>query len=112
MDKTLIVRFVKEGKKRIYDTIVNEYSTLVDGWSINLLKRVIELNLEKNTGEQVTLQYHALRKAVKKFKKNGGLSKPKLKTDSTPPAKSNFDFKDAHELDEKKSAKPGSFKLK
>jgi hypothetical protein len=51
-----------------------------------------------------------LAKAVKKFKKKRPVITKKEKP-STPNANHRYDFKDAHELDEKESIKPGSFKI-
>lgn len=111
MDKAFIVKFIKEKNKNIYDAIVNEYSSIVQGWPVNLLKRVIEIDLEQHTGEKIKLHYHALCKAVKKFKKKGGQPRVlKKQMHSSPNAKSKYDFKDAHELE--KETSPGSFKIK
>ena len=110
MEKALIVKFVKEKHRGIYDAVVDEYSSIIEGWHVSLLRNVIEIDLERHTGEKVKLNYFSLAKAVKKFKKNKPLAYRKEIT-SSPKAKSRYDFKDAHELDEKKSTKPGSFEL-
>ncbi|MBS1508561.1 MAG: hypothetical protein JSS79_18135 [Bacteroidetes bacterium] len=109
MKKNLIVQFLKEKNKNVYDAIVDEYATIILGWPINLLKRVIEVDLERQTGEAVRLNYFSLCKAVKKFKKK----RPVLekKPSSTPRANSKYEFKDAHEL-ETESTTPGSFTIK
>ena len=109
MKKNLIVQFLKEKNKNVYDAIVDEYATLIPGWRINLLKRVIEVDLEKHTGEQTKLNYFSLSKAVKKFKKR--FPNIERRTLSIPPAKAKYEFKDAHELEEETRV-PGSFKLK
>lgn len=110
MEKSLIVKFIKEKHRGVYDAIVNEYSSIIIGWHISILRRVIEIDLEKHTGEVVKLNYFSLAKAVKNFKKKRQAPMKSEKA-STPTANPRYDFKDAHELDEKKSTKPGSFKL-
>lgn len=110
MEKALIVKFLKGRRRGIYDSIVNEYSSIMFDWRVNLLKSVIESDLEKQTGEKVNLNYFSLAKAVRKFKKKRPAISKKENT-STPNASQRYDFKDAHELDEKELTKPGSFKL-
>lgn len=109
MRKNLIVQFLKEKNKNVYDAIVNEYATIILGWKINLLKRVIEVDLQRHTGEEVKLNYFSLCKAVKKFKRKFPTIEKKIQ--SAPLANSRYEFKDAHEL-EKETSAPGSFKLK
>jgi hypothetical protein len=109
MKKDLIVRFLKEKNKNVYDAIVDEYAAIIQSWRVNLLKRAIEIDLEKHTGEETTLDYFSLRKAVKRFKKR--LPTIEKKVTSIPSANPKYEFKDAHEL-EKETKAPGSFKLK
>ena len=109
MKKNLIVQFLKEKNRNVYDAIADEYATIILGWKINLLKRVIEVDLQRHTGEEVKLNYFSLCKAVKKFKRKFPGSEKKIQT--TPLANSKYDFKDAHELEEE-AVIPGSFKLK
>ena len=68
MKKTLIVKYVKEKHRGAYDAIVAEYSSIIPGWTIGLLKSVIQIDLERHTGEKVKLNFFSLAKAVKKFK--------------------------------------------
>ena len=110
MKKTLIVKFVKEKHPGVYKAIVDEYSSIIIGWRLSLLRRIIEIDLERHTGEKVKLNYFALAKAVKKFKKKRPVPS-RIEKPSTSNANHQYDFKDAHELDEKGSIKPGSFEL-
>lgn len=110
MEKTLIVEFVKRKRRGVYDAIINEYSSIIIDWRVSLLKSVIETDLERHCSEKVQLNYFSLAKAVRKYKKKRPTIPKKEKT-STPNANHRYDFKDAHELDEKESIKPGSFKL-
>jgi len=68
MKKARIVKFVKEKHPGVYDAIVDEYSLIIIGWSVRLIKSVIQIDLERHTGERVKLNYLNLAKAVKKFK--------------------------------------------
>ena len=68
MKKTRIVKILKEKHRGAYDAIVREYSLIITGWRINLLQRIIEIDLERHTGEKVKLNFFSLSKAVKKFK--------------------------------------------
>jgi len=109
MRKALIVKFVKEKRRGVYDAIVDEYSSIIFSWKINLLVNIIETDLEHHTGEKVILNYFGLAKAIRKFKLKPTNSKKEKPL--TPHAKQGYDFKDAHELEEKEATKPGSFKL-
>ena len=110
MEKILIVEFVKGKRRGVYDAIINEYSSIIIDWRVSLLKSVIESDLEKLTGEKVKLNYFSLAKSVRKFKNKKPIISREKKP-STPHASHRYDFKDAHELDENESIKPGSFKL-
>ena len=68
MKRTRLVKLVRENRPSAYDAIVNAYSLIIIGWRINLLRRIIEIDLERHTGEKVKLNFFNLSKAVKKFK--------------------------------------------
>lgn len=68
MKRTRLVKLVRDNRRSAYDVIVNAYSLIVTGWRINLLKRVIEIDLERYTCEKVKLNFFSLSKAVKKFR--------------------------------------------
>jgi hypothetical protein len=38
MKKALIVKFVKEKQRGVYDAIVDEYDSIIIGWKISLLR--------------------------------------------------------------------------
>jgi len=114
MDKSLIVKFIKEKKRGVYNAITDEYSLIImdDSPHVSLLKNVIEIDLEKHTGEEVKLNYFSLWKAMKKFKKRNPPGKKDMnKAPMMKKENPRYDFKDSHELEEK-NIKPGSFKLK
>lgn len=110
MEKVLLIRFLRDRHRGIYATLVAEYSSIVNSCHVSILKRAIEIDLEKYTDGAVQLNYFSLAKAVKKFKKNTRCEvrkeKPVLDKDYY-----SHEFKDAYELDEAGSVKPGSFKL-
>ena len=109
MEKSDIVKFVKEKRKGVYNAIVQTYSTILDGYHTTLMKNIIEIDLEKHTGERIELNYDSLIKAVRRSLINTN-RKSKRGISSSPKA-NRYDFKDDHEIDESKKAKPGSFKI-
>jgi hypothetical protein len=110
MEKSLIVKFIKEKRKGVYNAIVQTYSSVLNGHYTTLMKNVIEMDLEKNTGERIELNYDSLIKAVRRSLKNK--SQASQRSFSSPlKATQRYDFKDDHEIDEGKKSKPGSFKI-
>ena len=109
MEKSDIVKFVKEKRKGVYNAIVLTYSTILNGHHTTLMTNLIEIDLEKNTGERIELNYDSLIKAVRRSLINNK-GKSKRSTSFTPKA-NRYDFKDDHEIDGSKKAKPGSFKI-
>ncbi|MBS1681672.1 MAG: hypothetical protein JST48_08165 [Bacteroidetes bacterium] len=109
MEKSFIVKFVKEKRKGVYNAIVQTYSTILNGHHTTLMKNLIEIDLEKNTGERIELNYDSLIKAVRRSLINNN-RKSKRGTPFSPKA-NRYDFKDDHEIDESKKSKPGSFKI-
>lgn len=110
MEKKLIVKFVKEKRKGVYNAIVDVYANVLFGsFSVTLLKNLIELDLERFTGERITLNYDSLVKAIRR--QSSGKSRPQLHKTFQSPAAGKYDFKDSHESNETKSTKPGGFKI-
>jgi len=110
MEKSDIVKFVKEKRKGVYNAIVQTYSSILDGYHTTLMKNIIEIDLEKNTGERIKLNYDSLIKAVRRSLINNN-RKSKRGISSSSPKANRYDFKDDHEIDESKKNKPGSFKI-
>lgn len=109
MEKSLIVKFVKEKRKGVYNVIVKTYKAILEDNNVTLIRRAIELDLENHTGEKINLNYDSLIKAVRR-----SLSKKaplKQIIHSSSPKATRYDFKDDHELDDSKKARPGSFKI-
>ncbi len=103
MKKAHIVRFLKEGRRGIYKIIVEVYSDLITSSGVNLILELIQEDLERETGEKVTLNYFSLNRAITTHRKSG------QSTALKPPTKKKYDFKDTHEG--KKEEPPGRFKI-
>lgn len=104
MDKRYIIQFLKEKKRGVYTLIVNTYVDVISTMGVTMAQRVIKDDLEKEAGTAVELNYFSLAKAISKFEK-------KIGNRSTTVVTRKWDFKDAHEMNDKGLA-PGKFKLK
>jgi len=101
MDKKYITRFLKEKKRGVYSIIVNTYSETIMSMGTTMALEVIKEDLERETGEEVSLNYFSLAQATSKYKaSNTKLGKGKKK----------WEFKDTNEL-KKDQEVPGKFKL-
>jgi hypothetical protein len=105
MDKTHIVQFLKEKKRGIYAVIVEEYINQIGNSAVNLALEIIRQDLESQTGQKVLLNYFSLNQALSKYRK---ANKP---TKISKGDKKKYQFKDAHEEDDKIQDVPGSFKI-
>lgn len=101
MDKKQIVKFLKGGRRGIYNIIVQQYSQTVLSMGAAMSLEIIKEDLEKETAEEVELKYFSLAQAISKFKKDSVRSKGSTTK--------KWDFKDSHELGES-ADKPGRFK--
>ena len=106
MEKKLIIRFLKQRKRGVYNAITDAYAGVIASMSITMALEIIREDLEKDAEEEVVLNYSSLAHAIKKYK-----CKAKAKSNVTSEAKMDkWDFLDAHEISEKHLA-PGRFKL-
>src|SRR5258706_4918234 len=108
MEKSDIVKFVKEKRKGVYNAIVQTYSTILDGYHTTLMKNIIEIDLEKHTGERIELNYDSLIKAVRRSLTKSRSNSHRM---SSSPKAARYNFKDAHEIDDSNKTKPGFFKI-
>lgn len=105
MDKKYIVRFLKEKRRGVYNTIVQAYSDIVFDGNVAMVIEMIKDDLARETGEEVDLNYNSLVHAIKKYKA------VEAKHDKTLPSPKQKDiqFKDMHELP-RQLHQPGKFK--
>lgn len=101
MDKTHIVRFLKEKKRGVYTLIVQLYSETILSMATTMALTIIQEDLTKISNEPVELNYFSLHQAIVKYKKNvsGG-----------QPVKKSWRFEDDHES-KPIIPKPGTFKI-
>ena len=67
MQKTDIVTFLEQKRRGIYNVLVNEYwDSILSTTPTNLALTLIANDLEKSTGQKVTLKYVSLAQAVSK----------------------------------------------
>jgi hypothetical protein len=100
MEKKHIIKFLKLRKRGVYALIVELYADVITSMAITMALEVIAEDLQKESSEQIELNYFSLAQAVAKFKKK--IQKPVMKRKP--------EFKDAHELVEKQLP-PGNFTL-
>jgi len=103
MDKRYIIDFLKERKRGVYALIVNMYMDVITSMGVTMALRVIKDDLQKETGEEVDLNYFSLAKAVSKLEK-------KIAHRSTTIVTRKWEFKDASEMKDTELP-PGKFKL-
>ena len=85
MEKKLIIRFLKQRKRGIYNTITEAYAGVIASMSITMALEIIREDLEKDAEEEVVLNYSSLAHAIKKYKrkaktKSNVASEPKMDT--------------------------------
>lgn len=102
MDKKNIAKFLKNKNRGVYTLIVDMYAETIMKANMKMALELIKEDLEKETGEQIALNYFSLAHAIKKFKKG----KPKLDN----PEKKKWEFKDDHEY-KSSEHQPGGFKI-
>ena len=100
MEKKHIIKFLNAKKRGVYTLLVEMYSDVITSMETTMALEIIRADLEKDSEEEVKINYYSLAQAVAKFKK-----KAKLKPESRQ-----LDFKDAHELSDKQKS-PGTFTL-
>ena len=106
MNKKYIIRFLKERQRGAYTLLVEMYSEIVTSIGPTISLQIIRDDLQKESEEEVLLNYSSLAHAIKKYKR-----KVKAKANVTLEAKmEKWEFLDAHEITEKHLA-PGKFKL-
>jgi hypothetical protein len=106
MEKKLIIRFLKQRKRGVYNAITDAYAGVITSMSITMALEIIREDLEKDAEEEVVLNYSSLAHAVKKYK-----GKAKAKSNVASEAKMDkWEFLDAHEISDKHLT-PGRFKL-
>ena len=106
MEKKLIIRFLKQRKRGVYNAITDAYAGVIATMSITMALEIIREDLEKDAEEEVVLNYSSLAHAIKKYKR-----KAKTKSNGASEAKmEKWEFLDAHELSNN-NLTPGRFKL-
>jgi hypothetical protein len=106
MEKKLIIRFLKQRKRGVYNAITDTYAGVITSMSITMALEIIREDLQKISEEEVVLNYSSLAHAIKKYKRK---AKPKSNV-ALAPKMDKWEFLDAHEITEKHLA-PGKFKL-
>lgn len=106
MHKKYIIRFLKEGQRGAYTLLVDVYGEVITSIGPAMALHIIRDDLQKESEEEVVLNYSSLAHAIKKYK-----SKAKTKTNVESELKmEKWEFLDAHEITEKQLT-PGRFKL-
>jgi hypothetical protein len=106
MNKKYIIRFLKEGQRGAYTLLVEMYSEIITCVGPAMSLQIIRDDLQKESEEELVLNYSSLAHAIKKYKR-----KAETKSNVTSEAKmEKWEFLDAHEISEKHLT-PGKFKL-
>jgi hypothetical protein len=97
---------LKERQRGAYTLLVEMYSEIVTSIGPAMSLQIIRDDLQKDSEEEVVLNYSSLAHAIKKYKrrakaKSNAKAEPKIDT---------WKFLDAHEISEKQLT-PGRFKL-
>lgn len=106
MNKKYIIRFLKEGQRGAYTLLVEMYSEIITCVGPAMSLQIIRDDLQKESEEELVLNYSSLAHAIKKYKR-------KAETKSNVPSEAKmekWEFLDAHEISEKHLT-PGRFKL-
>ncbi len=106
MNKKYIIRFLKEGQRGAYTLLVEMYSEIITSVGPSMSLQIIRDDLQKESEEELVLNYSSLAHAIKKYKR-------KAETKSTVTSEARMDkweFLDAHEISAKHLT-PGKFKL-
>lgn len=97
---------MKERQRGAYTLLVEMYSEIVTSIGPAMSLQIIRDDLQKESEEEVVLNYSSLAHAIKKYKRGA-----KTKSNVTSEAKiEKWKFLDAHEISEKQLT-PGRFKL-
>jgi len=105
MEKALIVRFIRERQRGVYSVLVSHYADVIDSCAVTMALKLIEEDLEKETGQKTKLNYFSLNSAINKARKPSGNSNVAEKQSKK------FVFKDEHEQKSTTKDSPGRFKL-
>lgn len=100
MDKSIIVRFLKENKRGVYDLIATSYTDLVLSMKSKMAQVLIQEDLQKLSEEKIELNYFSLNRAISKVKRSDK---------SATKSNKQWSFKDDHEI--KDQSIPGKFKI-
>jgi len=106
MNKKYIIRFLKERQRGAYTLLAEMYDEIITSVGPAMSLQIIRDDLQKDSEEEVVLNYSSLAHAIKKYKR-------RAKTKSNAKAEPKIDtwkFLDAHEISEKQLP-PGRFKL-
>ena len=106
MNKKYIIRFLKERQRGAYRLLAEMYDQIITSVGPAMSLQIIRDDLQKESEEEVVLNYSSLAHAIRKYKckaetKSNSKGEPKIDT---------WEFLDAHELGEKQLT-PGRFKL-
>jgi hypothetical protein len=113
MDKNDIVKFLTNKRRGIYSVIVAQYVDEISGIGVNLALELIEEDLEKSTGQKISLNYFSLAQAISKIRKSEKSISPTAQSKNIKAKSSKkYAFKDAHESSPDIEMKAGSFKIK
>lgn len=102
MEKLLIIRFLKEKRRGVYERIANTYPDVVTTMTVKMALQIIQEDLERESGEPVSLNYTTFAHAIAKFKK--------AQPDKPENGKHKWDFKDAYEI-KSTQLRAGEFKI-
>lgn len=102
MEKLLIIRFLKEKRRGVYARIANTYPDVVTSMTSKMAMQVIKEDLERESGEPVSLNYTTFAHAIAKFKK--------LQPVEEGNGQRKWDFKDAYEI-KSTQLRAGEFKI-
>jgi hypothetical protein len=101
MEKKHLIRFLKTSKKGSYNVLVQAYQEFIFSMPIVMAMEIIQEDLQKDTDEQIKLNYFSLARAIARFKKKH----PQMAQSKQ------FQFRDSHEIEDVQLS-PGRFKTK
>ena len=112
MEKSDIVTFLEQKRRGIYNVLVSEYwDSILASTPVNLALTLITGDLEKATGQKVTLKYVSLAQAVSKAKTKRPVRVLHSNESEKVQQKAKTKFRDAHEIEKEKHIGPGKFKI-
>jgi hypothetical protein len=69
MEKKHIIKFLNAKKRGVYTLLVEMYSDVITSMATTMALEIIRADLEKDSEENVRINYYSLVQAVAKFKK-------------------------------------------